>query len=1003
LLARHQELVREAFTTHRGREIDTQGDAFFVAFHSAADAVSAAVAIQWALAAEVWAEDSQVRVRIGIHTGEAAAAGERYVGFSVHRAARVGAVAYGGQVLLSSTTRDLVADDLPAGVTLRDLGVHRLKDVERPERISQVVAPGLQPVFPALRTGTPRRQVPLSLVAVALVLIGGAVAASLIFTRGGTSTANASTPIEADSVGVFEAKQGGLVTQTPVGTSPQSIAADNTAVWVSNADSASLSRLNARTGQTEQTIDVGSGPAGVALGGGLVWVANSLDGTVSQVDPGINHSVRTINVGSQPGGITYGLGGVWVANTSDRTVMRIDPDSGKTRQVIPVGAGVDAIAVGEGSLWVASEIGGTVARIDPRAQTTQTINVGRGPDAVAVGGGSVWVANNLDGTVSRLDPATNGVAATIRVGAGPVAIAVSADGKSVWVSSELSGTLAKIDPRRNAVAKTIQTRNRPEGVALSGDRMYVAVRTGGGAHRGGTLRVDVPEISGMDLDPANAYINWQLLRVTNDGLVGYRRAGGGEGAALVPDLATSLPTPSNSGLTYTFQVRPRIHYSTGQLVRPADFRRAIERALTAPGGAGFYFSGVVGAGKCRKTHCDLSRGITTGANTVTFHLARPDPDFLFKLALPTADAVPAAIPLKAQLSVPATGPYMVAHYDPKHHVVRLVRNPRFTQWSAAAQPDGYPHTIVERFGMSSQAAARAVQHGTADLTNIGTQTSRSLLATLRVRSRGQLHSNPLLLTAYVALNTRVAPFNDLRVRRAFNYAVDRNRLVDLQGGSDLASPTCQFLPRNVIGYRPYCPYMAGHKVAAPYTGPDMAKARLLVAASHTRGQTIVLHDFKHSGSYKTDPYLLGVLRRLGYRVRLSVVSVKAFFARAGNSHQRWQLAPGGWLADYPGASTFFVPLLTCAAFKPGDSTNQNFSEFCDPPIDREISRALALGPERPRAAAALWAKVDREIVDKAPFVATVGSRNVDLVSRRVGNYIFSAGEAAALLDQLWVR
>ena len=152
LLAEQQRLLREAFAAHGGEEIDTQGDSFFVAFRSASDAVAAAVAIQRALADHEWPDGAEVRVRIGIHTGEAAAAGERYVGFSVHRAARIGAAAHGGQVLLSRTRRaTLVEDDLPDGVFLRDLGLYRLKDVDRPERISQVAAEGLQVEFPPLR------------------------------------------------------------------------------------------------------------------------------------------------------------------------------------------------------------------------------------------------------------------------------------------------------------------------------------------------------------------------------------------------------------------------------------------------------------------------------------------------------------------------------------------------------------------------------------------------------------------------------------------------------------------------------------------------------------------------------------------------------------------------------------------------------------------------------------------------------------------------------------
>ena len=151
LLADHQLLLREVFAAHRGDEIETQGDAFFVAFRSASDALAAAAAIQRALAAHAWPDEKDVRVRIGVHSGEAAATGERYLGISVHRAARVGAAGHGGQVLLSSSTRELVEDDLPEGLSLRDLGAYQLKDIDRPERLSQLVIEGLPSEFPALK------------------------------------------------------------------------------------------------------------------------------------------------------------------------------------------------------------------------------------------------------------------------------------------------------------------------------------------------------------------------------------------------------------------------------------------------------------------------------------------------------------------------------------------------------------------------------------------------------------------------------------------------------------------------------------------------------------------------------------------------------------------------------------------------------------------------------------------------------------------------------------
>src|SRR5205823_5908519 len=151
VLAQHRDLLRHAFNAHQGVEIDTQGDAFFVTFVHARDAVAAAIAAQSALAAHPWHDDVEVRVRIGLHTCEPHRSHESYVGVGVHRAARICTIAHGGQVLLSRSTAGIDDEDLP-GVALRDLGEHRLKDFERPERVSQLVIEGLPSDFPALRS-----------------------------------------------------------------------------------------------------------------------------------------------------------------------------------------------------------------------------------------------------------------------------------------------------------------------------------------------------------------------------------------------------------------------------------------------------------------------------------------------------------------------------------------------------------------------------------------------------------------------------------------------------------------------------------------------------------------------------------------------------------------------------------------------------------------------------------------------------------------------------------
>jgi alpha-glucoside transport system substrate-binding protein len=195
-LAEQQRLLRASFAAHRGREIDTQGDSFFAVFARAGDAIACAIEAERALEDHSWPEGARVRLRMGLHSGEPRPTGERYVGFGVHRAARIGAVGHGGQILVSNATRELVEDDLPPDTRLRDLGAYRLKDLQRPERLFQVDAEGLQGKFAPLKAprvgGRGRRRIVLT----ALLAIAAVAAAGVYWTtRYKSSLGTAENPI----------------------------------------------------------------------------------------------------------------------------------------------------------------------------------------------------------------------------------------------------------------------------------------------------------------------------------------------------------------------------------------------------------------------------------------------------------------------------------------------------------------------------------------------------------------------------------------------------------------------------------------------------------------------------------------------------------------------------------------------------------------------------------------------------------------------------------------
>ena len=365
-----------------------------------------------------------------------------------------------------------------------------------------------------------------------------------------------------------------------------------------------------------------------------------------------------------------------------------------------------------------------MVRIDPTTgKQVAPIHVGNGPTGIAFGHGAAWVANSLDGTVSRIDPDTNSVTATVPTGNGPDAVAV--DARGIWVSNQFDGNVVRIDPGRNQVAQRVSVGSRPLGLAMSGDAVLVAVRHSGAGHRGGTLvlRSDRPKqgsvIDSIDYALSGYTYVLPFLRMTGDGLTAFNQVSGLAGAQLVPDLATSLPAPTDGGRTYTFRLRSGIRYSNGKPVQATDFRSTFERYY-ALGSPVTDYDGIVGGAQCRKhpKRCDLSRGIVADdvAHTVTFHLIRPDPDFLYKLAVPSAYVLPGGTPRRPAGThpLPATGPYMIATYRPRR-LLRFVRNPFFHEWSRAAQPDGYPDRIDIRIAGTADEAIRDVVDGKADV------------------------------------------------------------------------------------------------------------------------------------------------------------------------------------------------------------------------------------------------------------------------------------------------
>ena len=438
-------------------------------------------------------------------------------------------------------------------------------------------------------------------------------------------------------------------------------------------------------------------------------------------------------------------------------------------------------------------------------------------------------------------------------------------------------------------------------------------------------------------------------------------------------------------------------------MKPSDFKRTFERMFKVHGPtAGSFYNVFVGADKCLKkaATCDLSRGIVPNdkAYTLAFHLVRADPEFLDKLGVPFAFVLPPSTPEKeVNIPPPGTGPYVFSEYRPNKEI-KLVRNKYFKEWSKDAQPQGNPDVIVQKFGLTVEAEVTEVENGQADW--VFDQIPADRLPELSSKYASQVHVNPLTAVWYMAFNVRQKPFDNLKARQAVNYATDRNALVKIYGGPNLAVPTCQVLPPNFPGYVPYCPYTKGGH--AKWTAPDVAKAKTLVAQSGTKGAAVKVTTDTTEVDKALGLYFVGLLNSLGYKATLQALSPDIQYPFCQNSKNKVQFCFSSWYQDYPAASDFINVLLGCSGFIPNSTASPNLSEFCDKPVEAQIQKALKLGVEDPAAANTLWAKIDRQIADKAPWVAMFNPKFVDFLSKRVTGYQFNP-QWYFLLDQASVQ
>jgi ABC-type transport system substrate-binding protein len=824
----------------------------------------------------------------------------------------------------------------------------------------------------------------------------------MLFVRGGSDNASASAVAE-NTVALLDPGDGSVDVAFEVGRAPSAVVTGEGSVWVANQLDGTVTRID-REREAAATIDVGPHPTALAFGEGSLWVVSGDDRTIAQVDPRTNRVAQRLPVGGQPAGIAVRYGAVWVAEPAADVVARIDLARGTTRR-FAAGAGPIAVAAGAGGVWVAAEESGHLVRLDPRSGVASApIRVGNAPGSVAVGADAVWVANRPDGTISRVDSRTGVVNGTYKVATEATSLAVG-DG-AVWVADKPAGMVVRVDPTGGDIVERMRIRTSPTALALEDGAPWTAAVAPPASHRGGTLRVEL-EFCGDPYcaEPASTFGQaWPMAMLAYDGLVGYRHVAGTAGETIVPALASAVPEPRDGGLTYVFTLREGLRYSDGRPVKAADVRSSFERAVRISYAPEF-LTAIDGVPAClgKPGRCDLSRGVQTddNARTVTLRLTRPDPELLRKLAMPLASVVPPGSPSTGTgTAPPGTGPYRIVTVDDGGGV-RLVRNPHFRSVSPEWRPDGFADDIVIRRRENVDAAIDAVERGKSDLVYLhagGRRFPADRRAAIATRYPGRVISTSRLAVDFMFLNVREPPFDDVRVRRAVNFATDRARMVEFRDGAGSADPTCQSVPPGVSGYAPMCPYTVAPTAAGTWNGPDLDKARRLIADSGTRGMRVQV--WTDTDKVRFGRYFARLLSRLGYRTSLRVVEVgPEYFATVGDSRTHAQIGMNGWQADYPTPTSFFDPSFSCAGRVDASRESLNPSQFCSREIEAAVAAAQrAEGP----AAQDAWAEAQRKLVERAPSVPLVTSRDTLFTSARAGNVQMNP-MWGTLLERVWVR
>jgi peptide/nickel transport system substrate-binding protein len=478
------------------------------------------------------------------------------------------------------------------------------------------------------------------------------------------------------------------------------------------------------------------------------------------------------------------------------------------------------------------------------------------------------------------------------------------------------------------------------------------------------------------LDPGVSYTieGWQSMWNVYLTLLGYPHLNGQPGAQLLPVLATSMPRISDGGRVYTLTLRQGLRYSDGRPVKASDFVYAIRRLYVMRSPGATLFENIVGAsrpaaerGSIPGLHADDATG------TITIRLTQPQSDFSNLLATPFAAPVPPDTPMRPQTTkpIPSTGPYQIASIKPFASFT-LVRNRYFVPTDAV--PATNPDRIEVTLDADPEVALQRVLNDQADV-SLDEPMSPQDVQDVQSKAPKQMRVYTPANTSYVFMNTHTRPFNDIRVRKAVNYAIDRTHVASLYGG--LALPTQNVLP----------PVYPSYRKLSLYTF-DLNRARLLVRQAHAVGRSVTVYGVNRPTAIKVVNYLQGQLKAIGLKPKVAILNEQSYYATLAEPGTRAQIGLADRYQAYPNPVDWLQAMFYGPTVPWRPTANYSFASI--PKLNKMIAR-LAQQPRLGPKQDAGWAAIDRLAVRDALVAPLVNRQYVLVFSRSMdlGCYVNS--------------